>query len=67
MTVATGVPTAATDVSARTKLCVTPSLEPVSAVPDTEDGVVRKCVRWAPMVMDVSRSASAKMGLLVTT
>lgn len=66
MTVTIGVPTAVTDVSARTKHCVTPSLELVSAVLDTEAGAVRPSVKWAPMVMDANRNANARMEPPVT-
>lgn len=45
VTVITGVPTAVTDVSARMELCVTLSLELVSAVLDTEVGAVRRRVK----------------------
>lgn len=46
--------------------CVTPSLEPVSALLDTEGGAVRTSVKWAPMVMDAIRNANARMEPLVT-
>lgn len=41
VTMITGVPTAVTDASARMELCVTLSLELVSALLDTEVGAVR--------------------------
>lgn len=66
MTVATGVPTAVTDVSARTKHCVIQSLEPVSAPLDIEAGAVRLSVKWAPMATDASRTANARMEPPVT-
>ena len=66
VTVTTGAPTAVTDASARTELCVTPSLEPVSALLDTEAGAVRPSVKWVPMVMDASRNANARTELPVT-
>lgn len=65
VTVTTGVPTAVTDVSARTEHCVTPSLEPVSALLDTEVGAVRPSVKWAPMEMDANRNVNARMVLPV--
>lgn len=66
VTVTIGVPTAVTDVSARMKHCVTPSLDPVSAVLDTEAGAVRPSVKWGPMVMDANRNANARMEPPVT-
>lgn len=66
VTVTTGALTAATDVSARTELCVTLSLEPVSALLDTEAGAARPTVKWAPMELDANRNASARTVLSVT-
>lgn len=66
VTVTTGVLTAVTDVSARMVHCVTPSLEPVSALQDTEAGAVRPSVKWAPMETDASRNASVRMEPPVT-
>lgn len=66
VTVTIGVLTAVTDVSARTEHCVTPSQEPVSALLDIEAGAVRPSVKWAPMVTDANRNASARMEPPVT-
>lgn len=66
VTVPIGVPTAVTGVSARTEHSVTPSLEPVSALLDTEAGAVRPCVKWAPMVTGANRNANARMEPPVT-
>lgn len=66
MTVATGVPTAATNVSVRMEPSVTLSLEPASAPLDTEGGAARPSVSWGPTAMGANRNASARMELLVT-
>lgn len=66
MTVTTGVPTAVTDVSARTELYVIPSPELVSALLDIGAGGVRQTVKWAPTEMDANRNANARMVLPVT-
>ena len=65
VTVTTGVPTAVTDVSARTEPCVTPSLELVSALLDIKAGAVRPSVKLALMEMDANRNVSARMVLSV--
>lgn len=66
VTVIIGVPTAVTDVSARTERCVTLSREPASALLDTEAGAVRPSVKWAPMGTDANRNANARMEPPVT-
>lgn len=66
MTAATGGPTAVTNVSARMRLCATPSQEPVCAVLDTEGGAVRAIVKAGHMERDANRTVSVRMALPVT-
>lgn len=62
MTVTTGAPTAAIDVNVRMEHYVTLSLDPVSALLDTEAGDVRSNVKLALMEMGVNGHVSARMG-----
>lgn len=66
VTVATGVPTAATSVSVRMERSATRSPEPASACLGTEGGAARPSVKREPMGTGASRNASARMELPVT-